>query len=194
MDNDSSPIADNAHYHAPSSLVPYEPEDLGIVPLETKNGPTWDEVVAVYLSSAIDSKNTRLAYRRHLKRAGTVMGVTSVADVTGTDLAEYRRAVTECDRAPGSQAQALAAVRSFLSWAGAMGGHTGYSKGTEAHGPVRYPGLNLLSLPMGRPAHPDGDRPGGLSSCRREPTDLASLHLLGVGLVLLHARLEAPRH
>jgi len=48
-----------------------------------------------------------------------------VAELTGADLGRYRAAVrASAAHAPGSQALALAALRSFLRWAGTMGAHS----------------------------------------------------------------------
>ena len=83
----------------------------------------WRIVVDAYLAAAVDSPNTRRAYHRHLVNAFVTIGVETVADLTGTDLARYRAHVTSSSLAPASQGQALAAVRSFLTWAGTMGAH-----------------------------------------------------------------------
>ena len=84
---------------------------------------SWDSVVEAYLDAAIDSPHTRRAYGRHLRNAFAVFGVAMVNELTGTDLARYRAAVVSSDRAPGSQAQALAAFRSFLTWSRTLGAH-----------------------------------------------------------------------
>jgi site-specific recombinase XerD len=80
-------------------------------------------VVKSYLSAGVDSPNTRRAYARHLTDAFGALGVIYVDELTGPLLAEYRAAVLATDLAPGSQALALAALRSFLSWSRAMGVH-----------------------------------------------------------------------
>ena len=85
--------------------------------------PTWGEVVATYLSAAIDSDGTRRAYARHLKNAGQLFGTEYLDEVTGADLIEFRKAVMDADLAPASQAQALSALRSFLTWSGSMDQH-----------------------------------------------------------------------
>lgn len=92
--------------------------------LTTTLHPTWDEAVAGYLDAAIDSPNTRRAYSRHLRRAGETLGVDSLRDLTGADLASYRAAVTSSGLAASSQSQALSSLRSFLTWSGSMGGHS----------------------------------------------------------------------
>jgi integrase/recombinase XerD len=83
----------------------------------------WRVVVDAYLAAAVDSENTRRPYRRHLVDALTTLGVRAVDELRGADLARYRAAVTSSPLAPASQAQALAALRSFLSWSGTMGAH-----------------------------------------------------------------------
>jgi len=83
----------------------------------------WVVVVEAYLAAAVDSPNTRRAYGRHLRDAFALIGRASLADLTGADLAAYRAQATTDGLSPSSQAQALAAVRSFLTWAGSMGAH-----------------------------------------------------------------------
>ena len=83
----------------------------------------WSEAVAVFLASGVDSAGTRRAYGRHLRQAGHLFGDISVADVTGSDLAAYRAHVLSSGLAPSTQSQALSALRSFLGWAGSLGGH-----------------------------------------------------------------------
>jgi site-specific recombinase XerD len=83
----------------------------------------WQLVVEAYLDAALDSPHTRRAYARHLRHAFAVLGVATVSELTGADLARYRADVISSDLAPGSQAQALAALRSFLSWSRTLGAH-----------------------------------------------------------------------
>src|SRR5262245_36419786 len=81
------------------------------------------DVVDVYLAAATDSPHTRRAYARHLADAFGYLQVEAVAELTGADLAAYRAHVVGSDLAPASQAQALAALRSFFRWSGTMGAH-----------------------------------------------------------------------
>src|SRR5262249_47034320 len=83
----------------------------------------WQLVVEAYLDAGIDSSHTRRAYARHLHNAFAVLGIWTVGELTGADLARYRANVISSDLAPGSQAQALAALRSFLSWSRTLGAH-----------------------------------------------------------------------
>src|SRR5438093_5749016 len=76
-----------------------------------------------WLDADVDSPNTARAYRRHVTAALDELGVFSVADVNGAQLAAYRAAVTRSGRAPASQGQALAALRSFLKWSSQMQAH-----------------------------------------------------------------------
>jgi site-specific recombinase XerD len=93
------------------------------MPVTAANVPIWCDVVATFLSAAIDSASTRRAYGRHLKQAGDLFGVNHVHELRGADLADYRAAVVATGLAPASQGQALSALRSFLAWTGGMGGH-----------------------------------------------------------------------
>lgn len=83
----------------------------------------WRSVVDAYLDAATDSAESRRAYRRALYRAFAHCGVQTVAGLTGAILAGYRTSITGSTLSPASQSQALAALRSFLVWAGAMGAH-----------------------------------------------------------------------
>lgn len=83
----------------------------------------WPVVVEAFLAAAVDADHTRRAYRRHLHDALTRIGRPTVRDLTGADLAAWRGFVVASRLSPSSQAQALAAVRSFLAWAGSMGAH-----------------------------------------------------------------------
>lgn len=83
----------------------------------------WPAVVAAYLAAGVDSDHTRRAYGRHLRAAFTTLGVATVADLTGADLAAYRAHVTSADLSPASQSQSLAALRSFLRWSRPLGAH-----------------------------------------------------------------------
>jgi hypothetical protein len=47
----------------------------------------WETVVGGYLDAAIDSPHTRRAYERHLRHAFAVLGVWTVRELTGADLA-----------------------------------------------------------------------------------------------------------
>jgi hypothetical protein len=111
----------------------------------------WAGVVEAYLDAALDSSHTRRAYERHLRNAFADLGVVTVTELTGVDLARYRAAVVSSDRAPGSQAQALAALRSFLAWSRTIGfGTTDRIRGRLALHP-RASVLRLTS-PGGRVA------------------------------------------
>jgi integrase/recombinase XerC len=83
----------------------------------------YEMVVAAYLDAAVDSANTRRAYSRHLRDAFTFLGRATLADITGADLAALRARVVANGLSPLSQSLALAAMRSFLAWAGSMGAH-----------------------------------------------------------------------
>jgi site-specific recombinase XerD len=84
----------------------------------------WEAVLEAYLDGATDSPSTRRAYGRAVRDALTALEVTTLAELTGAELARYRAAVTaSTSHAPASQALALAGLRSFLKWAGIMGAH-----------------------------------------------------------------------
>jgi site-specific recombinase XerD len=83
----------------------------------------WRRVLDVYLDT-LDSPHTRRAYDRHVAAALDALGVATLAELTGEQLAAWRVHVTGSELALGSQAQALAALRSFLKWARLFGAHT----------------------------------------------------------------------
>ncbi|MGE0600119.1 MAG: tyrosine-type recombinase/integrase [Dehalococcoidia bacterium] len=90
--------------------------------VDVANSVSWEEAAEAFLSSAIDSQHTRRAYRRHLRHAQVVLGVRDVSEVDGAKLATYRSSILESELALSSQRQALAAVRSFLTWVRDLGG------------------------------------------------------------------------
>jgi site-specific recombinase XerD len=83
----------------------------------------WREVLDAFLDGR-DSAMTRRAYARACADALTALEVDTLAELNGADLAAYRAAVVASDLAPASQAQALAALRSFLRWSRTMGAST----------------------------------------------------------------------
>ena len=94
-------------------------EVTDLMPLE----PPLEQVVAMYLTAAIDSDHTRRAYSRHLRNFQQFGDYASLSEVAAEGLAAYRAHVCDSELSPGSQAQALAAVRGFLGWARTLGGH-----------------------------------------------------------------------
>lgn len=75
-----------------------------------------------YLNTAVDSKNTRRAYRRHILDAFRIMAAAGVVELQPAHLAGYREVLLEDGRGAATHAQALSAVRSFLAWCADMGG------------------------------------------------------------------------
>ena len=59
-------------------------------PADLARSTAWQIVVTAYLDAALDSPHTRRAYQRHLQAAFTWLGVLTVADLTGAQLAAYR--------------------------------------------------------------------------------------------------------
>lgn len=83
----------------------------------------WRRALEVFLDSRADSPHTRRAYRRHVNAAMAELGVATLADLTGEQLAAWRARLLDRDCAPATNSQALAAVRSFLRFARAVGAH-----------------------------------------------------------------------
>lgn len=94
-----------------------------LLPVTLLPATPWQAVVSAYLDAACDSPATRRAYGRHLREAFAALGAVTVAELTGAQLAAYRATVTSSALAPGSQALALAAIRSFLRWSRSLGAH-----------------------------------------------------------------------
>jgi site-specific recombinase XerD len=83
---------------------------------------TWREVLETYSDVKLTaSPNTRRAYRRAIVACFEALGVDTLAELSGRELAAYRARLVSDGRAPGSQAVDLAAVRSFLKWARRFG-------------------------------------------------------------------------
>ena len=80
-------------------------------------------VLAAWLDAAMDSPHTRRAYGRHVRTAIAAMGCWTLAGIIGAGLAQHRARIMAAPLSHASQAQALAALRSFLTWAGTMGAH-----------------------------------------------------------------------
>ena len=83
----------------------------------------WASVLDAYLASALDSQHTRRAYRRHITSALQHLEVATLSELSGARLADFRARVTASDLSSSSQAQAIAALRSFLRWTRTMGAH-----------------------------------------------------------------------
>jgi site-specific recombinase XerC len=95
----------------------------GAVGSPGNGSPSWQTVVTAFLDAESDSPHTRRAYARHLQSAFSAVGVATLDQLTAMHLAEHRLRVTAGGLAPGSQAQALAALRAFLRWARVHGAH-----------------------------------------------------------------------
>lgn len=115
--------ASHAEKTYPISKIERSMSELVPIPRESLAASTsWCRVLDVYLET-LDSPHTRRAYERHVASALDALGVATLAEVTGEMLAAWRAHVTGSELALGSQAQALAALRSFLKWAGLFGAH-----------------------------------------------------------------------
>lgn len=90
---------------------------------EVEASTPWLAVAEAFLD-CLDSELTRKAYRRHIGAAFRAIDRDALADVTGADLAAYRKGIVSSGLSPAWQSQALAAVRSFLRWARLRGAHS----------------------------------------------------------------------
>jgi Phage integrase, N-terminal SAM-like domain len=108
----------------PISTIPSSMGELVSLRSESLAQTTpWRRVLDVYLDT-LDSPHTRRSYERHAAAALEALGVATLAELTGEQLAAWRAHVTSSELALGSQAQALAALRSFLKWSRLFGAHT----------------------------------------------------------------------
>jgi integrase/recombinase XerD len=82
----------------------------------------WRVVLEAYLAGR-DSEHTRRAYRRHIELALEAIGVATLTELNGILLGEWRAHIAGSKLAAGSQAQHLAALRSFLKWSRTFGAH-----------------------------------------------------------------------
>ena len=73
---------------------------------------------------SLESENTRRAYQRELEAAIQAFAIRALHELTASHLVAYREHLLADGRGPGSHSQALASLRSFLSWAAAIRGLT----------------------------------------------------------------------
>lgn len=81
------------------------------------------EIIESFLASQIPNKKTARGYRRHLTNAFESMAVERLSDLQALHLMTYRGALVADGRGSATHAQALIALRSFLVWCAALGGH-----------------------------------------------------------------------
>lgn len=83
-----------------------------------------ESVIESFLGSAIPKKTTARGYRRHLIHAFGIMAIEKLADLEPVHLMIFRQRLLADGRGAATHAQAIIAVRSFLTWAAALRGHT----------------------------------------------------------------------
>ncbi len=81
----------------------------------------WRTVLAAYLDAGYDSAETRRAYSRAIEDGLQALGVASLEELNGAQLAAWRAEISSRPLAPATISLRLAALRSFLTWARAMG-------------------------------------------------------------------------
>lgn len=86
-------------------------------------GTPWSTQVEAFLARGLHVHTTQRIYARQLARTAAALGGRPLADLTGEALVAFRAAVMVDGRAPGSQQVTLSILRSFLLWAGELGGH-----------------------------------------------------------------------
>lgn len=80
-------------------------------------------VLEAFLASAVDSDNTRKAYRRNISAALASMRCRSLRGLTGLTLARFRAELVTDGHSSAAHAQVLASLRSFLRWSAVLGAH-----------------------------------------------------------------------
>ena len=82
-----------------------------------------ESVIESFLGSAVTKKTTARGYRRHLLHAFGIMAVEKLSDLQPVLLMNFRRYLLADGRGAATHAQAIIALRSFLTWAAALRGH-----------------------------------------------------------------------
>jgi site-specific recombinase XerD len=83
----------------------------------------WRVILSAYVNAALDSPHTKAAYRRDITVSLEGMAITSLDELTGAILAQYRADLMAGRLAPPSVARRLYALRGFLKWSGIFGAH-----------------------------------------------------------------------
>jgi len=94
----------------------------GAVPMISPDAPI-ESVVEAFLTSQIPNKKTARGYRRHINAAMGMMCIEKLSDLQPVHLMNYRTELMADTRGMATHAQALIALRSFLTWGAALRGH-----------------------------------------------------------------------
>ncbi|HUY25426.1 MAG TPA: tyrosine-type recombinase/integrase [Candidatus Saccharimonadales bacterium] len=101
--------------------VPPAKSGVGLIPAAVP----WERILEAFLNTHLDSPVSVRSYRHQCSRGLQSIGVTSLDQLTGELLGEYRAEVIgDPTKAPASKASALDTLRSFLKWAGEFGAHS----------------------------------------------------------------------
>lgn len=95
-----------------------------LLPADERPAATWEQMINAFLNT-LDSKNTRATYGRTLRRLPAELGGRGPRDVTGNDLAAWRRAIQDRvesgETAPGTARRKVATLRAFFKFAHILG-------------------------------------------------------------------------
>ena len=94
----------------------------GAVPMISPDAPI-ESVIEAFLTSQIPNKKTARGYRRHIFAAMGMMCIEKLSDLQPVHLMNYRTELMADTRGTATHAQALIALRSFLTWGAALRGH-----------------------------------------------------------------------
>lgn len=107
---------------AKTSLV--EARQTALLPADDRPVVSWEQMTQAFCNT-LDSQNTRKTYARTLRRLPDELGGRGPADVTGKDLAAWRRGVQDQlesgDVAPATARRKVATVRAFFKFAHILG-------------------------------------------------------------------------
>lgn len=109
-------------FEVQGNLALAEVFNAGAVPTINRGSPV-PEIIEAFLGSQIPNRATARGYRRHLLNAFSLMAVETLPELRPVHLQSYRAYLLADGRGAATHAQALIALRSFLTWGAAMDGH-----------------------------------------------------------------------
>jgi site-specific recombinase XerD len=82
------------------------------------------QVIEAFLACHVPNRKTARGYRRHITAAMDMMAVEKFSELRPIHLMNYKSELMVGPRGMATKAQALIALRAFLKWGAALGGHT----------------------------------------------------------------------
>ena len=81
------------------------------------------QVIEAFLASHVPNKKTARGYRRHILMAVDMMAIEKFSELEPIHLMNYRSELMASTKGMATKAQALIALRAFMKWGAALGGH-----------------------------------------------------------------------